>query len=44
MLHFLTQDLANILTNESVDLVLAAEYGGDALGADLVGTDEIKIL
>ena len=44
LLHFLTQDLANILTADSVDLVLTAEFGGDALGHDLAASDAIKIV
>lgn len=42
LLQFLTQDLANILTADSVDLALTAEFGGDALGHDLAGSDAVK--
>ena len=44
LIHFLTQDLAKILTPDSVDLVLTAEFGGDALGDDLAGSDGIKVV
>lgn len=44
LLHFLTQDLAAILTENSVALTLTAKYGGAAIGQDLGGTDAIKIV
>jgi hypothetical protein len=44
LLHFLTEDLAEILADDETELVLTAEFGGDAIGDDLGGSDAIKIV
>lgn len=44
LLHVLTEDLADILTPESTDLALTAEFGGAALGNDLGGSDAIRVV
>lgn len=44
LIHFLTVDLADILTQDDTVLTLTAEFGGDALGDDLSGSDAIKIV
>jgi hypothetical protein len=44
LLHFWTKDVAGILTPATVDLALTAEFGVDARGHDLGGTDAIKVV
>jgi hypothetical protein len=45
LLDFLTQDLANILMPDDLILNLTADIdGGEALGPDLVGSDDIRIV
>ena len=44
LLHFLTADLADILASDATELALTAEFGGDALGNDLGGSDAIKVV
>jgi len=46
ILHFSMEDIvaAGALDGDSVDAVLTAEFGGDAIGVDLSGLDSVRIV
>lgn len=44
LLHFLTEDLAKILTADDTELSLTAEFDGPAIGSDLGGSDAIRVV